>query len=421
MKINVRNILTYIFCFIILMYPFNYTIKAVVFPNNSVAIGMLLISFIGLLLLGNIKKITKYHFIIFIVTLVVLWMQLYNNYYLKVNNEGKVLLFSIYLFLPLILCLNKFALNSCFTVIRFFCFEHIVGTFFVQFFKDFYIEKLLPWLSNGVDNVAYRNILNGYNPGLTMHYSTNGIYLTVSTIYFFSKYIKNKNRKDLIFVILSLIALLLTGKRAHTLFTLASCVALYIFYNRENFSKKIIKFLSLGGAGCLGLFIISTFMPQILNVLIRFEKTINAGELLSGREPFYELAINMWKEHKLFGYGWGAFGYYFQQNIFSEEFVYGYLDAHNVYLQLLCECGIVGLIFLLIIAVRFLLKTINAIKIKTNVQLKDECLLFTLAFQIFFLLYCFSGNPLYDIQCYSIYFICLGKVLSYQYELLLKK
>lgn len=51
---------------------------------------------------------------------------------------------------------------------------------------------------------------------------------------------------------------------------------------------------------------------------------------------------------------------------------------------------------------------------------KDEkkyfYLLFSFTFQLFFLLYCFSGNPLYDIQCYAVYFICLGVTLNLRRE-----
>ena len=46
--------------------------------------------------------------------------------------------------------------------------------------------------------------------------------------------------------------------------------------------------------------------------------------------------------------------------------------------------------------------------IKTN----NRILLFAYAYQLMFLIYGLSGNPLYDIQCYSIYFIVIGIVLS---------
>ena len=33
---------------------------------------------------------------------------------------------------------------------------------------------------------------------------------------------------------------------------------------------------------------------------------------------------------------------------------------------------------------------------------------FNFLYQLFFLLYCFTGNPLYDPMCYVIYFITIG-------------
>lgn len=411
MKYNIRKIFTYIFCFIILVYPFNYTIKSRIFPNSSIMIMFSMVSIIGLLLFGKIKRITKSQFSILVVTLIVFAIQIFNNYYFKESSEGKVIYFSIYIFLPFIIASNEKSIECFFSVLKLFCFEHIFGTFFVQIFKGFYMSNILPWLSSGAENVAYRNLLNGYNPGFTMHYSTNGIYLTIATTFFFSNFIADKKRKNLIYTCLAMIALLLTGKRAHTLFTIMACATLYILHSREKISKKAIKFFGAIAIAIIGIIILSMFVPQILNVLTRFEESAGKGELLSGREPFYELALRLWKNNILFGNGWGAFSYYFHFELYSSEFVYDYLDAHNVYLQLLCECGIIGLLFFISIAIYAISKTGKLITFMQD-EKKYFYLLFSFAFQLFFLLYCFSGNPLYDIQCYGVYFICIGVTLN---------
>ena len=412
MKFNYKNVVTWILSFIILVYPYNYTLKARLFPNNSLMFIIISVAFLGLIILGKVKKITVLQFKTLIISFVIFLIQIINNYYFKEKSEGKVFLFSVYLLLPFIVLSNEKAKKCMIKLIGFFSIEHIAGTFFVQIFRKFYLNSILPWLSAGTENVASRNLMKGLNPGLTMHYSTNGIYLSIATIYFFSNYIADKRKKNLILACLAIVALLLTGKRAHTLFTVIACITIYVFHCRDKISKKIIVFLGATIIAITSLYVLSMFMPQILNVVNRFEESSQKGEMLSGREPFYELALNMWKEHKVIGNGWGSFSYNFQYEIFSkEEFVYGYLDAHNVYLQLLCECGILGLAFFVYIAISILKKSWGIIR---DVVARENYsnMLFSFGFQIFFLMYCFSGNPLYDIQCYAVYFMVIGLVLS---------
>lgn len=412
MKFNYRNVVTWILSFIILVYPYNYTLKARFFSNNSLMFVIIFIAFLGLIILGKVKKMTLLQFKTLAILFIIFLMQIINNYYFKEKSEGKVFLFSIYLLLPFIVLSNEKAKDCMIKLIGFFSIEHIAGTFFVQIFRSFYLNNILPWLSAGAENVASRNLMKGLNPGLTMHYSTNGIYLSIAVIYFFSNYIADRRKKNLILACLAIVALLLTGKRAHTLFAIIACIVIYVFHCRDRISKKIIVFFSAAIIAIVSIFILSMFMPQVLNVINRFEESSQNGELLSGRESFYELAINMWKKHKIVGNGWGAFSYNFQYKIFSkEEFLYGYLDAHNVYLQLLCECGIIGLTFFVCLAIGNLKKSWESIKRVTD-RVDYSNMLFSFGFQIFFLMYCFSGNPLYDIQCYSVYFIAIGVMLN---------
>ena len=83
-----------------------------------------------------------------------------------------------------------------------------------------------------------------------------------------------------------------------------------------------------------------------------------------------------------------------------------------MYLQLLCETGLVGFIFYFGIMLWTIYTTIKIIaKFKYKVE-EEYYMYFSLGYQAFFLLYCFSGNPLYDIQCYALYFLCIGVTIS---------
>ena len=54
-------------------------------------------------------------------------------------------------------------------------------------------------------------------------------------------------------------------------------------------------------------------------------------------------------------------------------------------------------------------------RIEKNLSIKKRnSVLFLLGYNIFFVLYCFSGNPLYDIQCYALFFILIGVLIMHE-------
>ena len=91
-----------------------------------------------------------------------------------------------------------------------------------------------------------------------------------------------------------------------------------------------------------------------------------------------------------------------------------YLDCHNVYIQLLCETGIVGFLIIIGLMIIILHKTYKLIDYHKKNKTMLPSLLFSLGYQIFFLLYCMSGNPLYDPQCYVLYFVVIGITICFE-------
>ena len=89
-----------------------------------------------------------------------------------------------------------------------------------------------------------------------------------------------------------------------------------------------------------------------------------------------------------------------------------YVDAHNVYLQVLCEQGLVGEFLFMggIISAYVknwkLLKSVRLKKIQEIDNNKQQYLAVSLGIQSFFIMYCLTGNCLYDCEFFFVYMMC---------------
>lgn len=402
-NINLKTIITNLCCFVILFFPFNSTIANKIYPKYSLTYISVTIAILVLVLLGNIKRIKKTQLIIFGVTLIIALVEVVTNKYV---GSAKMFLFTAYLFLPFAISINQDSIDGFKKILKLFAIEHLFFTYLATFFSTFYASNILPFLDSISGSLAISHFNSGFNPGLTTHYSTNGMYLSIFCIFFFSNFLCAKNKKNFIILIIALIGLLLVGKRGAAIFTIIACIIMYFVINKKKISNKIFNFTFLFLGFILILYISSSFIPQVTIVFDRFMNTIdNGGDLMTGRGAFYELAFSIWKNNIFFGNGWGAFSNYYQIELYT---VFGvpYLDAHNVYIQLLCEMGLVGATLLIGLMLLIAFKTFKRVReIKEKYR---DIIIFSFGYQVFFLLYCFSGNPLYDAQCYVIYFICIG-------------
>lgn len=420
MKIKTKALLEYICWFLILLVPFNYTIINKLYFSSVFMLGSIIIAIVILFLMHFKRKITKKQVFLFLIMVFIIFIEFFDNYYIKQGRILNVILFNVYLMIPFVLSFYRCCeVKKIYKILEIFLMEHIIATIFVQIFPNFYSNSIIKWIADG--DLTTLSLLKywhneGYNAGLTAHYSTNGIYLAIAFIYYFVELVQNKNKKNMILMILAFITLMLTGKRAQALFSIIACFCVYLYNKREGFSKKFLNTGIIIFSFFILIYVVSMFVPQVLNVVNRFEEAAgNKSELLTGRELLYDTSITNWKKHVLFGNGWGFFSEYYQNYIYNPSSAYyniKYIDDHNVYLQLLCETGIVGLVCFLILEIIVVFKEF---KIEKKLSTKKEnSVLFLLGYNIFFVLYCFSGNPLYDIQCYALFFILIGVLVMYE-------
>jgi len=171
---------------------------------------------------------------------------------------------------------------------------------------------------------------------------------------------------------LFIIAIALTGKRGTFAIAIIIPVIMLIF-NRS--TRKIGVIVALAGLvlGSLSIFILYKYREAFqghhllerlsYSVAVLFDK----GDFSSGRLFLWEQAIDVFKEHPLFGTGMHTYWYYSGTG----------MDPHNTYFETLCEQGIVGFGLLVTSFVICLVKTI---RLKNG---ENKATAFALSFSLF--------------------------------------
>lgn len=277
-------------------------------------------------------------------------------------------------------------------------FSAIATIFFAMFPKVY--ETII--LSITKDTYYYSSLVycfrNGYQPGISLHYSTNGIYLTLFIGICFINFLFGKREninKNLIILFIAAIALLFTAKRAHIVFSCFSMIIVYYVKNTDRRKSSIAKFVITFMCIVVLFIILEQFIPALSGFIERFSLDNKNGSLFESRNVLYSYALELFKKNPFFGIGWANYKYMAENNIGQ------YNEVHNVYLQILTENGIFGAIVFFIIFVYFMHNGINCLKksiINKDIYTTTEkkVLAYNLFLIVFFVLYCFSGNPLYD-------------------------
>ncbi len=293
-------------------------------------------------------------------------------------------------------------------------------TFVFYFYPDLYIDNIVPYLADYLKSTAVMMIRTNRYPGLTGHYSTNGIYLAFGlgalVSLYFSNSIKSKNNGNKIIIILIAItigALLLIGKRAHLVFSIAACFVIYWMSNTKNKNSRLIKLLGIIIIASVVFVIAVNQIPALSNTFDRFSATAESGDFMMSRGTFYAVTWAQFLKNPLFGCGWRT-----MMDILEH-------DVHNVYLQLLAETGIVGFVCFAGLITYGVIIAVKVFRwaVKNSPQLSRDdfaMLIFSVYYFIFFTLYGMTGNPLYDEQPFYVFMVSYGAVLYYHRKIKLR-
>ena len=265
-----------------------------------------------------------------------------------------------------------------------------------------------------------------WKAGFTNHYSTNGMYIAFGLIACVPMLAERKHPAFLRYaiVVIIMMALLLTTKRAHLVFGVASAgFALILFGSRKKLSTGL-KVAVVALLALVALYEASLYFPDLLVVFDRFQEMSTTSEE-TDRELFVELCRRMWEQSPVLGSGMGTFAVYLNMTSLGAKYIaqgFSIMSAHNCFWQVLAEEGAIGLALFVGTLALFLAGTVRLLlglnRANGPYGAERAALAASVALQLFFISYCGTGNPLYDMQTYVPYLLACGVYLAVRRETL---
>ena len=158
-----------------------------------------------------------------------------------------------------------------------------------------------------------------------------------------------RNSLSLAFLLLAMVIL---GRRGELLAALVATGLLVLALC----SRRKRRIILLAGALCAigGIALVLIFLPYLrqIPVLARYVETVeqilSGTDFTSGRGPLMAAAVKGFLAHPIFGLGWGQYLQLSAEIGMCDPNGKLMADCHNIYLQFLCETGVVGAVLLLI-------------------------------------------------------------------------
>lgn len=279
------------------------------------------------------------------------------------------------------------------------------------------LQMELPSIYNLMTGILFKADVKEYGSGF-QGFTTNPGMTSAILVYALGTYLcfyapTKKTVINAIVFIAIIIFIFLTGKRSGAVLALF-LPAMTFFISTKNQSKLVkyglpivlsVVFLFYFFIQNMDYFEDTTGLRKVTQGLEMFVDSDEEIEL-NGREFLWRMAIQGFLENPLFGIGVSQF----------ETWSGLETNTHNMYLQVLCEQGLIGLFLFVIPLVYCLIHTIYLLRNGHEKSYLKQILMFSLYVQLYFIIYGLSGNPTRNSYGYMMYFCAIGLLQSYQYN-----
>ena len=270
---------------------------------------------------------------------------------------------------------------------------HVVSSLLYNFYPDLIInlnKSLLKSLALSTNLLQHSQ---GLNPGITNDYGINAFYNLMFCGLMITKVLTSKKMKifDIILLIASIISLIIIGKSNILLcFFIGVVICFLLAFNKMSLKKRIMIIVGVVLIG-FATYYVALQIPATEILIKRLEQSQTTSGMLNGREGIYNFEIKKFKENMFLGIG--------IRGLLS----LGAGDGHNIYLQLLCETGIICALFIFF---QLLYNYIKSFKIYyKNVEYR-KLFMYSIFVQTFFLVNGITENPFF-IESVLIYYLLL--------------
>ncbi|MFQ6793943.1 MAG: O-antigen ligase family protein [Thomasclavelia sp.] len=268
------------------------------------------------------------------------------------------------------------------------------------FIPDVFYEFAKKWFyySNQYEQVVYLGTYVKQYSGIFYEVSFSAVILAVGILiqYIDIIYIKKNIIKKIICIIALYFSIILTGKRSFILIVPFLMLVLYFIYNynsnRISLSTIVISMIIL--------FFLFWKLDDILSTVINIlGKNTTNGIELSSRERFWELGLNMFKSNPIIGQGINSYDIFFNQSGIR-NIQYEFAGAHNSYIQLLAETGIIGFLLYLGGILKTIINAFCCLIYRNNKYTLVDKKNLAISTSVVLLLMCYglTGNVLYQPQ-----------------------
>lgn len=301
--------------------------------------------------------------------------------------------------------------------------------FLVYFFLFVFVPKLdicvriikgIRWYSFPVAaSIILTTLINGdRSGGLVGTYQFAGMMMSISFGVILIDYYYERSMLNLIGLGITFLALLMSGKRT---FSLLAVIAYFLIFSFNNDTKKRKKFIRLTFILIL-LLIVAYFTVPAVRMLAERILLYSGDKTYNGRSYYWTAALSIFSNNKIHGIGMGCFSQYFDVYFHRLGNLEAY-DAHNIYIQMLAELGIVGEALFVIFFVICLISTIKLFKKLRKIREKEYgyVLCYSVFLQIWFIVYGATGNPLYGAGQSFFYITSIAMMMSVKHELKIKE
>lgn len=264
--------------------------------------------------------------------------------------------------------------------------------------------------SNQYDMLLHLGIGCHQYSGLFYEVSFSALVLSLGCIICFVECSINKSEwiKNSFFIAIMYYAVILTGKRSFMLIVPVLLMMFWLFNDYRNLDVMRVT-------AVFGFLLLLIWKSNAIFGLVSSVLTKGQGDTiqLSSREQYWRLALDMFTESRIWGKGINSFDIAFNR-AGIKQVVLDFAGAHNSYIQLLAETGIIGALLYVAGIFSTVISGIKEIVFCYKHHKKNKMIYNSIAVLalLLIMMYGVTGNVLYQPQQVFMIFLFLGMILN---------